>query len=57
MHRHALPPGFVLQSQKKKAAEDEAAREISLDEFLEVEVRRTAHCVPPVLALSCAGGC
>ncbi|GJN87114.1 hypothetical protein Rhopal_000059-T1 [Rhodotorula paludigena] len=43
IYRHALPPGFVLQSQKKKAAEDEAAREISLDEFLEVERHKLDH--------------
>lgn len=35
--RHALPPGFVLKSQRKKDEEAEKAREISLDEFLEVE--------------------
>jgi len=36
-YRHALPPGFVLKSQRKKDEEAEKAREISLDEFLEVE--------------------
>lgn len=38
-YRHALPPGFVLKSQQKK--EDEAAKkkEITIEEFLEVEVR------------------
>jgi hypothetical protein len=39
MYRHALPPGFVLNSQKKKEEEDAKKREISLEEFLEVEVR------------------
>ncbi|GAA5892902.1 hypothetical protein JCM6882_006890 [Rhodosporidiobolus microsporus] len=37
MYRHALPPGFVLNSQKKKEAEDAKKREISLEDFLEVE--------------------
>lgn len=39
MYRHALPPGFVLKAQKK--AQDDAARDnqISIEEFLEVEVR------------------
>lgn len=36
-YRHALPPGFVLKSQRKKDEEDEKAREISMEEFLEVE--------------------
>ena len=36
-YRHALPPGFVLRSQRKKDEEAEKAREISLEEFLEVE--------------------
>ncbi|GAA5861211.1 hypothetical protein JCM8547_008520 [Rhodosporidiobolus lusitaniae] len=37
MYRHALPPGFVLNSQKKKDDDDAKKREISLEEFLEVE--------------------
>lgn len=37
-YRHALPPGFVLKSQKKAAEEAEKANTISLEEFLEVEV-------------------
>lgn len=37
-YRHALPPGFVLKSQKKKEEEDAKNQEISLEEFLEVEV-------------------
>ncbi|GAA5988068.1 hypothetical protein JCM11641_007919 [Rhodosporidiobolus odoratus] len=37
MYRHALPPGFVLKSQKKKDEEDAKKKEISLEEFLEVE--------------------
>lgn len=36
-YRHALPPGFVLKSQRKKDEEAEKAKEISLEEFLEVE--------------------
>lgn len=39
MYRHALPPGFVLKSQKKAADEAAKANVISLEEFLEVEVR------------------
>jgi hypothetical protein len=36
-YRHALPPGFVLKSEKK-AAEEAAKREvISLEDFLETE--------------------
>ncbi|BGP54312.1 Translation machinery-associated protein 46 [Rhodotorula sphaerocarpa] len=37
MYRHALPPGFVLKSQKKKSEDDAKKNEISLEEFLEVE--------------------
>jgi hypothetical protein len=36
-YRHALPPGFVLKSQKKKEEDDAKKQEISLEEFLEVE--------------------
>ncbi|GAA6059730.1 hypothetical protein JCM10212_000258 [Sporobolomyces blumeae] len=36
-YRHALPPGFVLKSQKKKDEDDAKKQEISLEEFLEVE--------------------
>ena len=38
-YRHALPPGFVLRSQKKAAEDAAKANQISLEEFLEVEVR------------------
>ena len=41
-YRHALPPGFVLKSQRKAIEEAEKANIISLEEFLEVEV-----CSPP----------
>jgi hypothetical protein len=46
MYRHALPPGFVLKSQKKAMEEAAKANEISLEEFLEVEVShpRFHHC-------------
>jgi hypothetical protein len=38
-YRHALPPGFVLKADKK--AKEEAAKKevISLEDFLETEVR------------------
>jgi hypothetical protein len=39
MYRHALPPGFVLKSEKKAMNEAAKANTISLEEFLEVEVR------------------
>jgi hypothetical protein len=42
-YRHALPPGFVLKSQKKAMEEAEKANTISLEEFLEVEVRHPYH--------------
>lgn len=38
MYRHALPPGFVLRSEKKAQLEAEKANVISLEDFLEVEV-------------------
>jgi len=38
MYRHALPPGFVLKSQKKALEEANKAKVISIEEFLEVEV-------------------
>lgn len=37
-YRHALPPGFVLKSQKKAEAEAAKKQEITLEEFLDVEV-------------------
>lgn len=36
-YRHALPPGFVLKSQKKKDEENAKKAAITLEEFLEVE--------------------
>jgi hypothetical protein len=53
MYRHALPPGFVLKSEKKAMEDAAKANTISLEEFLEVEVRASrllgastdlAHC-------------
>ncbi len=43
-YRHALPPGFMLKSQRKAAEEAEKANTISLEEFLEVEVRLLQGC-------------
>lgn len=40
-YRHALPPGFVLKSQKKAIEDAEKANAITLEEFLEVEVQPT----------------
>ena len=37
-YRHALPPGFVLKSQRKAAEDAAKGKVISLEEFLEVEV-------------------
>jgi hypothetical protein len=37
-YRHALPPGFVLDSQKKAKDAAAKANTITLDEFIEVEV-------------------
>lgn len=45
MYRHALPPGFVLKADKKAAEELAKKEQISLEEFLEVEVRLTP--LPP----------
>ncbi|KAF8558132.1 hypothetical protein OG21DRAFT_1405627, partial [Imleria badia] len=36
-YRHALPPGFVLKSERKAAEEAAKANVISLEEFLEIE--------------------
>ena len=38
MYRHALPPGFVLKSEQKAAEEAARKEQISLEDFLEVEV-------------------
>jgi hypothetical protein len=42
-YRHALPPGFVLKSQRKALEDAEKANQISLEEFLEVEASQTLH--------------
>jgi hypothetical protein len=44
MYRHALPPGFVLKSEKKAAEEAARKEQISLEDFLEVEVCPAPHC-------------
>jgi zinc finger CCCH domain-containing protein 15 len=45
-YRHALPPGFVLKSEKKAKEEAEKANTISIEEFLETEV-----CASPTATL------
>jgi len=47
-YRHALPPGFVLKSQRKKEEEDAKKQEISLEEFLEVERHKLPAKLTPV---------
>jgi len=47
-YRHALPPGFVLRSQKKAMEEAEKANTISLEEFLEVERHKLGSNMTPV---------
>lgn len=47
-YRHALPPGFVLKSQKKAAEEAAKANTISLEEFLEVERHKLGSTLTPV---------
>jgi len=47
-YRHALPPGFVLKSQKKAEAEAARANVISLEEFLEVERHKLGANLTPV---------
>ncbi|KAL5525514.1 hypothetical protein ACEPAG_6850 [Sanghuangporus baumii] len=47
-YRHALPPGFVLKSQKKAAEEAAKANTISLEEFLEVERHKLGPSLTPV---------
>jgi len=48
IYRHALPPGFVLKSQKKAMAEAEKANVISIEEFLEVERHKLGSNLTPV---------
>lgn len=47
-YRHALPPGFVLRSQKKAADDAAKANQISLEEFLEVERHKLGSKLTPV---------
>lgn len=47
-YRHALPPGFMLKSQRKAAEEAERANTISLEEFLEVERHKLGSTLTPV---------
>ncbi|PSR72336.1 hypothetical protein PHLCEN_2v11784 [Hermanssonia centrifuga] len=47
-YRHALPPGFMLKSQRKAAEEAEKANTISLEEFLEVERHKLGSNLTPV---------
>jgi len=47
-YRHALPPGFVLKSQRKAAEEAAKANVISLEEFLEVERHKLGSNLTPV---------
>ncbi|EIN09947.1 hypothetical protein PUNSTDRAFT_52086 [Punctularia strigosozonata HHB-11173 SS5] len=47
-YRHALPPGFVLKSQKKAMDEAAKANTISLEEFLEVERHKLGSNLTPV---------
>lgn len=47
-YRHALPPGFVLKSQKKAAEDAAKAKVISLEEFLEVERHKLGTNLTPV---------
>ncbi|KAJ3775632.1 hypothetical protein FB446DRAFT_637484 [Lentinula raphanica] len=46
-YRHALPPGFVLKSQKKAMEEANKANVISLEEFLEVERHKLGSNLTP----------
>ncbi|KAG6917513.1 hypothetical protein DXG01_002260 [Tephrocybe rancida] len=47
-YRHALPPGFVLKSQKKALEDAAKANEISLEDFLEVERHKLGTNLTPV---------
>ncbi|KII85224.1 hypothetical protein PLICRDRAFT_45404 [Plicaturopsis crispa FD-325 SS-3] len=47
-YRHALPPGFVLKSQKKAAEDAAKAQVITLEEFLEVERHKLGSNLTPV---------
>ncbi|KAI0733534.1 hypothetical protein C8Q72DRAFT_772363 [Fomitopsis betulina] len=47
-YRHALPPGFMLKSQRKALEDAEKANTISLEEFLEVERHKLGTNLTPV---------
>ncbi|KAH7106235.1 hypothetical protein BKA62DRAFT_611891 [Auriculariales sp. MPI-PUGE-AT-0066] len=47
-YRHALPPGFMLKSQKKAIDDASKANQISLEEFLEVERHKLGSNLTPV---------
>ncbi|KAH8092666.1 hypothetical protein BXZ70DRAFT_897990 [Cristinia sonorae] len=47
-YRHALPPGFMLRSQRKAAEDADKANTISLEEFLEVERHKLGSNLTPV---------
>jgi hypothetical protein len=47
-YRHALPPGFVLKSQRKALEDAAKANTISLEEFLEVERHKLGPNLTPV---------
>ncbi|EIW84393.1 hypothetical protein CONPUDRAFT_135854 [Coniophora puteana RWD-64-598 SS2] len=53
-YRHALPPGFVLRSQKKAMDDAAKANQISLEEFLEVERHKLGTNLTPVTPASFA---
>ncbi|KIY63312.1 hypothetical protein CYLTODRAFT_382490 [Cylindrobasidium torrendii FP15055 ss-10] len=48
MYRHALPPGFMLKSQKKAADAAAKSKTISIEEFLEVERHKLGPNLTPV---------
>jgi len=47
-YRHALPPGFMLKSEKKAKEEAEKANTISLEDFLETERHKLGTNLTPV---------
>ncbi|KAG9315173.1 hypothetical protein JVU11DRAFT_4299 [Chiua virens] len=47
-YRHALPPGFILKSERKAAEEAAKANVISLEEFLETERHKLGPSLTPV---------
>ncbi|WFD02355.1 Translation machinery-associated protein 46 [Malassezia obtusa] len=48
MYRHALPPGFVLKSERKEREELEKKNQISLEEFLESARHKLGSNLTPV---------